>query len=97
MTKTERFHRFMDSCLHDDIDSLHGWPLKETATNFGIGILMLLMAALHLSTEPRPILRLHHPKPTQPKPPRLGRNEFYAGGGKASRRYFKGAKRQRLH
>lgn len=47
-TKTERFHRFIESCLQDDIDSLRGWPLAETATNFGIGILMFLMASLHL-------------------------------------------------
>jgi len=47
-TKTERFHRFIESCLQDDIDSLRGWPLVETATNFGIGILMFLMASLHL-------------------------------------------------
>jgi putative transposase len=53
-------------------------------------------AKIDISTESRPILRLHHPKPTQPKPSRLGKNEFYAGGGKASRRYFKGAKRRRL-
>lgn len=53
-------------------------------------------AKIDISTEPRPILRLHHPKPTQPKPPRLDRNEFYAGSGKASRHYFRGAKRRRL-
>jgi len=53
-------------------------------------------AKIEVSTEPRPILRLHHPKPTPPKPPRLGRNEFYAGGDKASRHYFRGAKRRRL-
>jgi len=47
-TKTERLRQFMDSCLRDDIDSLHGFPLKETSINLGIGILMLLMAALHL-------------------------------------------------
>ena len=46
--KADRFRQFMDSCLQDDIDSLRGFPLKETAINFGIGILMLLMAALHL-------------------------------------------------
>ena len=38
----------MDSCLQDDIDSLRGFPLKETTINFSIGILMFLMAALHL-------------------------------------------------
>jgi putative transposase len=53
-------------------------------------------AKIGITTEPRPILRLHHPKPAQPKPPRLRRNEFYAGGGKASRRYFRGARRTRL-
>jgi len=37
-----------------------------------------------------------HPKPIPPKPPRLGRNEFYAGKGTASRQYFRGAKRRRL-
>jgi putative transposase len=53
-------------------------------------------AKVDITTEPRAILRLHHPKPTQPRPPRLRRNEFYAGDGKASRRYFRGAKRRRL-
>ena len=53
-------------------------------------------AKIDISTEPRPILRLHHPKPIPPKPPRLDRNEFYAGGGKASRHYFKGAKKAKL-
>jgi putative transposase len=53
-------------------------------------------AHIDVSTEPRPILRLHHPKPNIPKPPPLRRNEYYAGEGKASRRYFRGAKRRRL-
>lgn len=48
LTKTERFRQFMDSCLQDDINSLRGFPLKETSVNLGMGILMLLMAALHL-------------------------------------------------
>lgn len=46
--KTDRFRQFMDSCLQEDIESLHGFPLKEAAINFGIAILMMLMAALHL-------------------------------------------------
>jgi hypothetical protein len=53
-------------------------------------------AKIEIATEPRPILRLHHPKPTPPKLPRLGRNEFYAGDGMTSRRYFRGAKRRKL-
>jgi transposase-like protein len=53
-------------------------------------------AKIEISTEPRPILRLHHPKPTPPKPPQLGKNEYYANEGKASRHYFRGAKRRRL-
>lgn len=53
-------------------------------------------AKIEVSTEPRPILRLHHPKPKEPKPPRLRRNEYYADGGAASRRYFRGAKRKKL-
>jgi hypothetical protein len=53
-------------------------------------------AKIDISTEPRPILRLHHPKPTQPKPPRLDRNEFYAGKGIASRRHFRGGRRTKL-
>jgi transposase-like protein len=53
-------------------------------------------AKIDITTEPRPILRLHHPKPIQPKLSRLRRNEFYAGRGMASRRYFRGAKRTRL-
>ena len=32
-------------------------------------------AHIDVSTEPRPILRLHHPKATSIKPPRLGKNE----------------------
>lgn len=53
-------------------------------------------AHIEISTEPRPILRLHHPKPTPTKPPRLRRNEFYAGQGLISRRHFRGARRTRL-
>jgi putative transposase len=53
-------------------------------------------ATIDATKEPRPILRLHHPKPNIPKPSRLGRNEFYAGRGKASRRYFRGARRRKL-
>jgi len=53
-------------------------------------------AKIDIATEPRPILRLHHPKPTQSKSPRLRRNEFYANHDRASRRYFRGAKRRRL-
>lgn len=47
-TKTERFRQFMDICLQEDIESLKGFPVKETATNLGMSILMLLMAVLHL-------------------------------------------------
>jgi len=53
-------------------------------------------AHIDIATEPRPILRLHHPKPIDPKPPRLRRNEFYTDGGAAARRYFRGARRKRL-
>jgi hypothetical protein len=53
-------------------------------------------AKIDISTEPRPILRLHHPKPIQPKPPQLRRNEFYAGHRLASRHYFRGARRRKL-
>ena len=53
-------------------------------------------AKIDIATEPRPILRLHHPKPVPPKPPRLGKNEYYANHARASRHYFRGAKRQRL-
>jgi transposase-like protein len=53
-------------------------------------------AKIDITTEPRPILRLHHPKPIQPKPPRLRRNEFYAGCGAVSRRHFRGARRTKL-
>jgi len=53
-------------------------------------------AKIEISTEPRPILRLHHPKPAQPNPSRLHRNEFYTGKGVASRRYFKGGRRTKL-
>jgi len=50
-------------------------------------------AKVDIATEPRPILRLHHPKP---KPPRLGKGEYYANDEKASRHYFKGAKKRKL-
>jgi transposase-like protein/DNA-directed RNA polymerase subunit RPC12/RpoP len=53
-------------------------------------------AKIEISTEPRPVLRLHHPKPTQPKPPALRRGEVFAGRGMLSKRYFRGAKRRRL-
>lgn len=53
-------------------------------------------AKIDISTEPRPILRLHHPKAKPPKPPRLGKNEFYAGDGMTSRRYFRGGKGTKL-
>jgi len=53
-------------------------------------------ATIEIAKEPRQVLRLHHVEATTPKPPRLGKNEFYAGGGKASRHYFRGAKRKRL-
>jgi len=53
-------------------------------------------AKIEISTEPRPILRLHHPKPTQPKPPRLQKGEVFAGRGMMSKRYFRGAKRRKL-
>lgn len=53
-------------------------------------------AKIEISTEPRPILRLHHPKPTPPKLPALRRGEVFAGRGMMSKRYFRGAKRRRL-
>jgi hypothetical protein len=55
-------------------------------------------AKIEITTEPRPILRLHHPKPiaSKPHPPVLRRGEVFAGRGMMSKRYFKGAKRRRL-
>jgi putative transposase len=53
-------------------------------------------AKIDISTEPRPILRLHHPKPIPPKLPTLRRGEVFAGRGVVSNRYFRGAKRRRL-
>jgi transposase-like protein len=53
-------------------------------------------ATIDIAQEPRPILRLHHPKPIPPKPPLLGKNEYYADDDKTSRHYFRGAKRRRL-
>jgi len=53
-------------------------------------------AKIEISTEPKPILRLHHLKSLAPRPPRLRENEYYGNGSKASRRYFRGAKRRRL-
>lgn len=46
--------------------------------------------------EARQVSRPHKLEAITPKPPRLGKNEFYAGDGVASRRYFRGAKRKRL-
>jgi putative transposase len=54
-------------------------------------------ATIELATEPRPILRLHHPKPTPPKVPSLRRGEVFAGRGLMSKRYFRGAKRTKLY
>ena len=53
-------------------------------------------ATIDVATEPRPILRLHHPKSKPPKAPRLGKNEYYSNHARASRHYFRGAKRTRL-
>jgi transposase-like protein len=53
-------------------------------------------AKIDINTEPRPILRLHHPKPIQPKLPTLRRGEVFAGRGMMSKRYFRGARRTRL-
>jgi len=46
--KANKFRQFINATLEDDITTLKGWPLKETSINFGIGILMFFMAALHL-------------------------------------------------
>lgn len=48
INKTERFKQFVGVCLQEDIDSLRGFPLRETSLNLGIAVLMILMAALHL-------------------------------------------------
>jgi len=58
-------------------------------------------AKIDIGIEPRPIPRLHHPKPTRlripsARPPRLRRGEMFAGRGLLSKRYFRGAKRVRL-
>jgi putative transposase len=55
-------------------------------------------AHIDVSAEPRPILRLHHPKPTEPRPrpPMLRRGEVFAGRGMLSKRYFRGARRMKL-
>jgi putative transposase len=53
-------------------------------------------AKIDVGTEPRPILRLHHPKPKEPKPPTLQKGEVFAGRGMMSKRYFRGAKRRRV-
>jgi hypothetical protein len=53
-------------------------------------------AKIDISTEPRPILRLHHPKLTPPKPAALQKGEVFAGREMMSKRYFRGAKRTRL-
>jgi len=63
-------------------------------------------AKIEIQQEPRPVLRLHHPKPPRITPkmpritqraPKLGKNEVYMGRGMVSRRYFRGAKRRRLY
>jgi len=53
-------------------------------------------AKIEISTEPRPILRLHHPKPIPLKLPTLRRGEVFAGRGVISKRYFRGAKRRKV-
>jgi len=55
-------------------------------------------ATIEIATEPKPILRLHHPKPISPKPhiPTLRRGEVFAGRAILSKHYFRGAKRTRL-
>jgi putative transposase len=53
-------------------------------------------AKIDIRTEPRPILRLHHPKPKPPKPPKLQKGEVFTGRGMMSKRYFRGARRQKL-
>lgn len=47
------------------------------------------------NTMPKIAPKMPHISPN--KPPRLGKNELYAGGGMVSRRYFKGARRRRLY
>jgi transposase-like protein len=68
-------------------------------------------AKIEINTEPRPILRLHHPpmpsltklRITPKVPPvshrlkKLGKNEVYVGNGMYRRRYFRGANRRRLY
>jgi putative transposase len=55
-------------------------------------------AKIDITKEPRPILRLHHPKPISSKPhiPVLRRSEVFAGRGMMSKRYFRGARRTKL-
>jgi putative transposase len=53
-------------------------------------------ATIEIATEPRPILRLHHPKPALPKLPRLRKGEVFAGRGMMSKHYFRGARRTRI-
>jgi transposase-like protein len=53
-------------------------------------------ATIEISQEPRPILRLHHPKPTPPKLPALRRGEVFAGRGMVSKCHFRGARRTKL-
>jgi transposase-like protein len=53
-------------------------------------------AKIDITTEPRPILRLHHPKPIPPRLPTLRRGEVFAGRGMMSKRYFRGARRRKI-
>lgn len=46
---TERLREFISICLQDDITDLRGLPVKETAINLGLGLLMVLVSILHFA------------------------------------------------
>jgi len=49
MSKAERLKEFLLIFQKENILSLKGWPVKETATNLGLYTLMLLVTALYVA------------------------------------------------
>ena len=49
MDKTQRLKDFIGICLREDINDARGIPVKEASINLGLGVLMILVTALHLA------------------------------------------------
>lgn len=48
MDKTQRLKDFIGICLSENVNDPRGLPIKETAVNLGLSVLMVLVTALHL-------------------------------------------------